>query len=50
MWTVWEFKSVDGAQVVRVMRTAQPDDMRYQHEYQRVVYRGTDYACAEKHL
>jgi hypothetical protein len=47
MWTVWEFRSVDGKQVVRVVRKAEPDDMRYQHEYQRIVYRGTDYQAAK---
>ena len=40
--TVWEFRSVDGKQVVRVVRPARADDMRTQHEYQRVVYRGDD--------
>lgn len=42
MKTVWEFRSVDGRQVVRVVRDARADDMQMQHEYQRVVYRGDD--------
>ena len=42
MKTVWEFRSVDGKQVVRVVRPARGDDLRCQHEYQRVIYRGED--------
>ena len=42
MKTVWEFRSVDGKQVVRVVRPARADDMKTQHEYQRVIYRGDD--------
>jgi len=49
MYTVWEFRSIDGKQVVRVIRRSEPDDMRVQHEYQRVIYRGTDIAEARKH-
>ena len=37
---VWEFRSVDGKQVVRGIRPAYPDDFQFQHEYQRIVYRG----------
>lgn len=50
MFTVWQFRSVDGKQVVRVLRRSEPGDMRYQHEYQRIVYRGDDLAEARKHL
>jgi hypothetical protein len=39
---VWEFRSVDGKQVVRVLRPARGDDLRTQHEYQRVIYTGDD--------
>lgn len=35
-YTVWDFRSVDGTQKVRVVRVAEPDDHRYQHEYQRI--------------
>lgn len=42
MRAVWEFRSIDGKQIVRVVRPAHPDDLRYQHEYQRVIYRGDD--------
>jgi hypothetical protein len=37
---VWEFRSVDGKQVVRSIRSAYPDDQSFAHEYQRIVYRG----------
>lgn len=40
MITVWECKSVDGKQVVLVVNPMRDDDYRYQHEYQRIVYRG----------
>lgn len=50
MWTVWEFRSVDGKQVKRVMSTAQPDDFRFEHYFQRIVYRGTDYGAAKAAL
>ena len=40
MITVWEFVSVDGKQVVRAIRPCWPDDFKFQHEYQRIVYRG----------
>ena len=42
MQTVWEFRSIDGTQVVRALRHAHPDDLRYAHEYQRIIYRGSD--------
>lgn len=42
MWTVWEFRSVDGKQVVRSLRRSEPLDEKYQHEYQRILYRGDD--------
>ena len=38
--TVWEFRSVDGKQLVVSVRSCEPDDMSVQHEYQRVLYRG----------
>lgn len=50
MWTTWEFKSVDGKQVVRRVDLARGDDFRYQHEYQKIVYRGNDRAVARAHL
>lgn len=40
MITVWECRSVDGKQVTLVVHPAYPDDYKYQHEYQRIVYRG----------
>lgn len=40
LYSVWEFRSVDGKQVVRSVRVAYPDDGKYQHEYQRIVWRG----------
>lgn len=46
MWTVWEFRSVDGRQVVRVIRRSEPMETGTQHEYQRILYRGTDRAAA----
>ena len=39
--TVWEFRSIDG-HAMRALRPAHIDDARYQHEYQRIVYRGVD--------
>lgn len=42
MKTVWEFRSIDGKQVVRVVRPCWPDDLKFQHEYQKVLYRGGD--------
>lgn len=38
--TVWEFKSVDGKQRTTGIRPCYPDDHRFQHEYQRIIYRG----------
>lgn len=38
--TLWEFRSVDGRQVVQSLRSAEPDDRKFEHEYQRIVYRG----------
>ena len=38
--TVWEFRSVDGTQVVRSIRHMYCDDLSYVHEYQTIVYRG----------
>jgi hypothetical protein len=49
MWTVWELRSIDGKQVVRVIRRSEPMDQRYQHEYQRIVYRGENLSEAKKH-
>jgi hypothetical protein len=39
-YTVWEFRSVDGRQRVVSVRKSCPDDMRYTHEYQRILWRG----------
>ena len=47
MWTVWEFRSVDGRQVVRSIRRSEMGEDRYQHSYQRIVYRGTSYHDAK---
>lgn len=49
MWTVWEFKSIDGKQVVRVIRRSEPMETCFQHEFQRILYRGTDRDEALKH-
>lgn len=49
MWTVWQFRSVDGKQVARVIRRSEPMEQRFQHEYQKIVYRGTDYQQAKAH-
>ena len=38
--TVWEFRSVDGKQVVLKIYPARGSDKASQHEYQRVVYTG----------
>jgi hypothetical protein len=48
MWTVWEFKSVDGRQRIRKIRRSELGEDRYQHEYQRIVYRGEDYQAAKR--
>lgn len=47
MWTVWEFRSVDGKQVVRSIRRSEPQEDRYQHDFQRIIYRGFDYTKAK---
>lgn len=47
MWTVWEFRSVDGKQVVRSIRRSEPQEDRYQHDFQRIIYRGFNYKKAE---
>lgn len=49
MWTVWEFKSVDGKQTVRVIRPAEVDDRKFEHEYQKIVYRGDDHKTARSY-
>lgn len=41
MITVWEFRSIDGKQVVLKILPARPDDRNYEHEYQRIIYRGS---------
>lgn len=41
MITVWELKSVDGTQVVIKAFASRDDDYMYQHEYQRILYRGS---------
>jgi hypothetical protein len=48
--TVWGFRSIDGKQVVRVVRPCWPDDLKFQHEYQRVLYRGSDLTLIAKAL
>ena len=47
MWTVWEFRSVDGKQIVRAIRPTEPQEDRYQHDFQRILYRGNDYQKAK---
>lgn len=37
LWTIWECRSVDGRQIVRIVRASYPDDAQHQHEYQRIV-------------
>lgn len=37
---VWEVKSVDGKQKTTVIHPAHPDDYKFEHEYQRIIYRG----------
>ena len=49
MWTVWEFRSVSGTEVRRVLRRSEPMEQRFQHEYQRIIYRGDDYQQAKAH-
>lgn len=48
MFTVWEFRSIDGKQVVRRIRQAHPDDLFYQHNFQKVIWRGENYQEAVK--
>ena len=43
MWTGWEFRSVDGKQVVRSLHWSEVGEYRYQHYFQRIIYRGSDY-------
>ncbi len=50
MFTVWEFRSVDGRQVVRALRISEPMDQKYEHYYQRIVYRGDDIREARKFI
>lgn len=38
--TVWEFLSIDGKERRLGIRPCYPDDYRFQHEYQRIVFRG----------
>lgn len=38
--TVWLFKSVNGHESVRSIRPMRDDDFQYEHEYQRIIYRG----------
>ena len=47
MWTVWEFRSVDERQIVRSIRRSETGEDRYQHHYQRIIYRGSDYQKAK---
>ena len=46
MYTVWHLTSPSTGEQRRVIRPAQIDDHRYEHAYQCIVYRGTDYAAA----
>lgn len=46
--TVWEFRSVDGKQVVQSVRAREPGDEKYQHEYQRIIYTGPESGYREK--
>lgn len=39
-FTVWYFKSVSGKETATVVRRSEPDDLQYQHEYQKVLWRG----------
>ena len=48
MFTVWEFRSIDGKQVVRRIRQSYPDDLIYQHDFQKIIWRGEDYQQAVK--
>lgn len=38
--TIWEFRSVDGKQVVQKAHPQYPDDYSFEHEYQKIVFRG----------
>lgn len=40
MICVWEFRSVDEKQVVTSIHPAYPDDYKFEHEYQRIIFRG----------
>ena len=46
MYTVWELRSVNGKEIKRVVRSSEPGETRFEHYYQRIVYRGTDRAAA----
>lgn len=48
MFTVWEFKSVDGKQIVRRIRRSHPDDRYYDHYFQRIIWQGESFQEAEK--
>jgi hypothetical protein len=43
--TVWEFKSVDGKQTVVSIRPQHADDYKYQHQFQKILYRGIRKDC-----
>ena len=47
MWTVWEFRSVDERQITRSIRRSEMGEDRYQHHYQRIIYRGESYQAAK---
>ncbi len=49
-YTVWEFRSVDGKDVRVVVRSSEPNDIQCQHEYQRVLWRGSAASKAEAYL
>jgi hypothetical protein len=48
MITVWEFRSVDGKQVVRAVRPLWPDDLKFVHEYQTIIFRGSRFDWKQK--
>ena len=40
IYTVWDLLSPSSGERKLVVRTAHPDDLRYEHYYQRIAYRG----------
>lgn len=47
MFTVWEFKSIDGKQVVRCIRQSSHGEDNYQNDYNKILYCGPDYQKAK---